>query len=162
MDMLFTILNLACTGFAFILTIFAAIKFRKERRFKPVALGIAALLSLVLLPIYFAISGIHLNFWLGMLTFALGGFLGLISGGTAKLRPATAGVIGKQSWLAFLIWGLSLILSMLVNLSASPVASALGALPLCFTTGLQFSANLLLGLRTLRVKRQPQQGIIKG
>lgn len=153
MDLVFKALNLGCAGFAFVLTIVAALNFRKERRFKPLILGISALLSLILLPVYLAISGIHLNFLLTFLVFALGAGLGLFSGGTAKLRRVPPGVVGKQSWLAFLIWALSLVFSMLMNLFASPLTSALGALPLCFTTGIQFSANALLAVRTRRAAK---------
>lgn len=153
MDIFFKAINLVCSGFSFVLIIFAAVKFRKERLFKPLALAFALLLSLVMLPIYFAISGIRLNFFLGFAAFVIGGFFGFLSGRSAKLRRSPLGVMGKQSWLAFLIWGLSLVFSMLVNLAASPVASALGALPLCFTTGIQVSANLNLLFRTRKLGR---------
>lgn len=159
MDLFFKAINLICTGVSFVLVIFAVLRFRKERLFKPFALLISVFLSAILLPVYFSISGIRLNFALGFVIFTLGLGLGVISGGTAKLRPDTKGVMGKQSWIAFLIWGLSLVFSMLLNLTNSTTASALGALPLCFTTGIQVSSNMILAFRTLRLGRLRPAGL---
>jgi hypothetical protein len=152
MDLLFKGLNLTCSGFAFILIIFAVIKFRKERLFKPLTLASSAVLSTVILPIYLVISGIRLNFLLGFLLLIVGLGLGIVSGLTAKIRAGKPGIMGKQSWAAFLIWGLSLIFSILMNLSASSVTSALGVMPLCLTTGIQGSSNMILALRTLKLR----------
>lgn len=153
MEMFFQGFNLLCSGSAFVMVIFAVIKFRKERLFKPLALIISLLISVILLPIYLSISGIHLSFFLRFLAFFLGFGLGIISGVTAKLRQSKPGIIGKQSRIAFLIWGLSLVFSMLMNLSSSPTVSALGALPLIFTTWIQVSANLVLLFRTIKLSR---------
>jgi len=153
MTIFFKAINLVCTGISFALIIFAVLKFRKERLFKPFALLVSVFLSAILLPVYFSISGIRLNFALGFVIFTLGLGLGMVSGGTAKLRHDMKGVMGKQSWIAFLIWGISLVFSMLLNLTNSTTASALGALPLCFTTGIQVSSNLILAIRTFRLRR---------
>jgi len=153
-DSIFQGVNLLCSAFVFALTILAVINFRKPRPFKPAILLVSIILTGLMLVIYIPLSGIRLNFFIGAAFFFLGMILGGVSGFSVKLGRGENGVIGRTSRLGFLLWGFSLVFSMLMNLLPSTLASTLGALPFCLTSGMQLSSNVIVLFRTLALIRQ--------
>jgi hypothetical protein len=154
MDILFQGVNLLCSFFVLILTILAVINFRKKRPFKPLNLIITIVLSMLTLLLYVPVSGIQVRFILGFLIFITGLFFGWVTGRTIQLEKVEQQVIGRHSRISFLLWGLSLVFSMLMNLAPGSLASTLGALPLFLTTGMQVSANFIILRKTRKLRKQ--------
>lgn len=154
MDAFYQTLNLVCSGFVLLLMFVVVITYRKQRRFKPLILLISAVLSLLILVAYVPITGIEINFVIAAVFFSVGLLFGGISGITATLSKQEDVVFGRFSRISFVLWCLSLILTMLMNRSSSAIGSALALLPFCLTTGMQFSSNLILSLRTMLLKRK--------
>lgn len=139
---LFTLLTVAMT-LAMVLT------FRKERRIGLFAPLISGLLSLVLLPIFIALSGASLNLCIGLPILILGGVLGYLRGQTTKMYYKDSEVVGRASIFFLLLWGVSLILAQLLNIVGSVLLSAIGLIPLFFSTGTQVGLNANIFLRRL-------------
>jgi len=139
---LFTLLTVAMT-LAMVLT------FRKERRIGLFAPLISGLLSLVLLPIFIALSGASLNLCIGLPILILGGVLGYLRGQTTKMYYKDSEVVGRASIFFLLLWGVSLILAQFLNIVGSVLLSAIGLIPLFFSTGTQVGLNANIFLRRL-------------
>jgi len=139
---LFTLLTVAMT-LAMVLT------FRKERRIGLFAPLISGLLSLVLLPIFIALSGASLNLCIGLPILILGGVLGYLRGQTTKMYYKDSEVVGRASIFFLLLWGVSLILAQLLNIVGSVLLSAIGLIPLFFSTGTQVGLNANIFFRRL-------------
>lgn len=139
---LFTLLTVAMT-LAMVLT------FRKERRIALFAPLISGLLSLVLLPIFIALSGASLNLCIGLPILILGGVLGYLRGQTTKMYYKDSEVVGRASIFFLLLWGVSLILAQFLNIVGSVLLSAIGLIPLFFSTGTQVGLNANIFLRRL-------------
>jgi len=139
---LFTLLTVAMI-LAMVLT------FRKERRIGLFAPLISGLLSLVLLPIFIALSGASLNLCIGLPILILGGVVGYLRGQTTNMYYKDGEVVGRDSIFFLLLWGVSLILAQLINMAGSVLLSAVGLVPLFFSTGTQVGLNANIFLRRL-------------
>ena len=95
----------------------------------------------------------QVRFILGLFFFGMGIFFGIITGRTIELEMVEDKVLGRYSRISFLLWGLSLVFSMLMNLASSPLASTLGALPLFLTTGMQVSGNFIILQKTNKLRK---------
>ena len=135
MDNAFSWLNLVCSGFTILMVLVMLITFRKPRpigRFTPL---LSMLLSLLLLALFWLLSGVTLNGLVALLVFGLGLAAGLVIGLTTRLVTQGRRVLGRYSWLFLAAWGGSVVLAQLLAWSGWALAAALGIIPLLFSTG---------------------------
>lgn len=147
MDTALNLLNLTCAIFTFVMVIFMLVTFRKPRTIGRFAPLLSALLSLLLLGLFWLLSGAHLNGLVALPIFVLGLGLGGLIGLTARLYPQGNRVMGRHSWLFLAGWGFSLVLAQLLVLTGWPLAASLGLIPLIFSTGSNVGRELSLFIR---------------
>ena len=85
MDLVLRLFSLVCAGFTMLLVVVMLFTFRKPRRIGRFTPLLSALLSLLVLGLFWWISGAHLNRWVAWPLFGLGLLVGLVAGGTARL-----------------------------------------------------------------------------
>jgi hypothetical protein len=147
MDTALSLLNLVCAAFTFGMVILMLVTFRKPRTIGRFAPLLSALLSLLLLGLFWLLSGAHLNGLVAVPAFGLGLALGGLIGLTARLYPQGDRVMGRHSWLFLLGWGASLVLAQLLLWTGWPLAASLGLIPLVFGTGTNVGRELSLFVR---------------
>ena len=147
MDTILSLLNLVCAAFTIALVIVMLITFRKPRvigRFTPL---LSILISLLLLGVFWLLSGAHLPWLVAVPLFALGLGLGGVIGFTARLYPQGGRVMGRHSWLFLAGWGASLVLAQLLAWTGWPLAASLGLAPLVLSTATNTGREAALLLR---------------
>lgn len=146
MNTIFIILGTFGSVFALVMTVLSMINYQKPRKITAVSTFLSGLISLLSLAALTILGGMSLNFDLGFLILMAGLFLGYLRGTAVKLIWENGRVIGRNSILFLILWGLSLALSQLLGLFGSPLLASLGLIPVAFTTGLQagYFGNLFL------------------
>ena len=134
METVLSLFNLICAGITFLLVILMVITFRKPRAIGRFAPLLSILLSLLLLALFWILSGAHLPWLVAVPLFALGLALGGVIGFTARMYPQGGRVMGRHSWLFLLGWGASLVLAQLLVWTSWPLAASLGLAPLVLST----------------------------
>ena len=124
---------------------------------KPQAIGffspvISGFFSLLLLGVYWLISGAQLRVSIALVLISLGGIIGLLLAMTTRLYREGKRVMGKQSWLILLGWGSSLLVTQLLTLTGAGLAASIGLMGLVFSTGTTLGRDLNLFVRRLRVE----------
>jgi hypothetical protein len=134
-------------------TIAMVLTYRRERRFGAGSLLISIVLSAAMLPAFALISGVKANLWMAGLALVVGLLVGIVRGLGTQLYQRNGQVVGRHSLLFLLGWGLSYALAAALNLLGSVLASAVGLLALCLSTGAQVGLNgwLLIRCLTLRL-----------
>ena len=155
MDLVLRLFNLVCAGFTMLLVVVMLFTFRKPRRIGRFTPLLSALLSLLVLGLFWWISGAHLNRWVAWPLFGLGLLVGLVAGGTARLYRQGDRVMGKHSLLFLVGWGLSLVLAQMMAWSGWPLAASLGLIPLLVGTGTTAGRELVIFLRRQSRRLRP-------
>lgn len=154
MNTLMIILGTLGSVFAAVLTALSVRNAKKPRvvslpsTFLAGAFALGGLLALLLL------GEMWLEPLLGIPLLLVGLLLGFLRGQAVKLDWAGKAVLGRNSTLFILLWGLSLGLSQLLGLLGSPLLASLGLVPVLFSTGLQLGFNANLFLRRLAMRRK--------
>ncbi len=161
MNKIFIILGTLGSVFAFVMTALAVINYKKPKKvtgWSSFLSGLMALLGLVAMTF---LGGMRLNLELGFPIFLMGLFLGYLRGTAVKLNWENNQVIGRNSILFLILWGLSLALSQLLGLLGSPMLASLGLIPVVFTTGLQagYYGNLFLRRLIMGRKAKSRKGL---
>ena len=155
MDLVLRLFNLVCAGFTMLLVVVMLFTFRKPRRIGRFTPLLSALLSLLVLGLFWWISGAHLNRWVAWPLFGLGLLVGLVAGGTARLYRQGDRVMAKHSLLFLVGWGLSLVLAQMMAWSGWPLAASLGLIPLLVGTGTTAGRELVIFLRRQSRRLRP-------
>ncbi len=161
MNTIFIILGTLGSVFAVVMTVLSMINYKKPRKITAVSTFLSGLISLLSLAALTILGGMSLNFDLGFLLFMAGLFLGYLRGTAVKLIWENGQVIGRNSILFLILWGLSLALSQLLGLFGSPLLASLGLIPVVFTTGLQagYYGNLFLRRLIMGRKGKDRKGL---
>ncbi len=154
MNTLMIILGTLGSVFAAVFTVLSLINYRKPRKITVLSTFLSGLISTLSLAVMTFLGGMSLNLELGLPLFMIGVLLGFLRGITVKLRWENGLVIGRNSWLFLILWGLSLALSQLLGMLGSPLLASLGLIPVFFTTGLQGGFYGILFLRRLIMGRK--------
>ena len=149
MNTIFTILGILGSVFAVVMTALSMINYRKPRKITGLTTFLSGLISLLSLAALSVLGGMSLTLELGFPLFMVGLFLGYLRGTAVKLKWENDQVIGRNSIIFLILWGLSLALSQLLGLLGSPLLASLGLIPVVFTTGLQTGYYGILFLRRL-------------
>lgn len=159
MDDVYLLLGFLLAAITATLTLLMLITFRRERRISVLSSLLSTLLSLVMLPIFVAVSGARLNPVIGVPALIFGLLLGFLRGQTMRLYFKGNHVMGRHSLLFLFFWGGSLILTQLFSLFESNLWAAAGLIPLYLTTGTQVGmyGNILLRRIAMQPPRGPMQ-----
>ncbi len=149
MSTIFIILGTLGSAFAVVFTILSMINYRKPRKITILSAFLSGLISLLSLAAMTVLGGMSLNLELGFPLFIVGLLLGYLRGAAVKMNWENGQVIGRNSILFIVLWGLSLALSQLLGLLGAPLLASLGLIPVVFTTGLQAGLFGHLFLRRL-------------
>ena len=149
MSTIFIILGTLGSAFAVVFTILSMINYRKPRKITILSTFLSGLISLLSLAAMTVLGGMSLNLELGFPLFIVGLLLGYLRGAAVKMNWENGQVIGRNSILFIVLWGLSLALSQLLGLLGAPLLASLGLIPVVFTTGLQAGLFGHLFLRRL-------------
>lgn len=155
MNVVYFLIGVLATMFTLAITILMLFTFRKERRINALSPFVSAALSLIMLPVFVLLSGARLNLLIGLPILILGLLVGFLRGLTTRLYYDNGQVMGKNSWLFLLGWGLSLALAQLLNFLGSALLASLGLIPMFLSTGTQVGINTTIFLRRLMI-RPPQ------
>ena len=155
MDTVYRIITVVAALLTLAATIWGLLSARRERRITVFSSGLSAFLSAILLPVFILLVGVRLNPLVGLPILVLGLMVGCAGGAIAKLTYKDGQVVGKNSWLFLLLWGASLVLAQLINLSGSRLTMALGFTPIFLTTGTQVGRDGTVFLRRLFMKPPP-------
>lgn len=152
MNALLTFIGLLGGICAFVLTIIAAFNLRKPRKITVLTTLLSVLISLLALLAMILLGGLRVRGLVGVPFFLLGLLLGFLRGLTVRLSWHGRQVIAENSVLFVILWGFSLVLSLLMGMLEVPVLASLGLVPAIFSTGLQagYYFNLFLRRITLR------------
>lgn len=156
MDVLLRLIGLLAVGFTLVMTLFALVAFRKERRIGVLSPLISMVVSLVVLPVFMLVSGARLNLLLALPVMAFGLLAGFLRGQTTRLYYKEGRVVGRHSLFFLLGWGASLALSQLLSLFESTLLASVGLLPLFLSTGTQVGIDGNIFLRRLFMRRPPE------
>ncbi len=137
MNLIFIILGTLGSVFAVVMTALSMINYRKPRKITVLSTFLSGLISLLSLAAMVWLGGMRLASYLSAPLFMVGLTLGYLRGAGVKLNWENGQVIGRNSILFLILWGLSLALSQLLGLFGSPLLASLGLIPVFFTTGLQ-------------------------
>lgn len=161
MNTIFIVLGTLGSVFAVVMTALAMINYRKPKKITGLSTFISGLISLLSLAALTILGGMALNLDLGFPLFLFGLFLGYLRGTSVKLNWENGQVIGRNSILFLILWGLSLALSQLLGMLGSPLLASLGLIPVVFTTGLQagYYGNLFLRRIIMGRKGKPRKGL---
>jgi hypothetical protein len=137
------------------------INYRKPRKITALSTFLSGLISLLLLAAMIFLGGMRLNLELGFPLFLAGLFLGYLRGTAVKLNWENDQVIGRNSILFLILWGLSLALSQMLGMLGSSLLASLGLIPVVFTTGLQagYYGNLFLRRLIMGSEAKPRKGL---
>ena len=161
MNTIFIILGTLGSVFAVVMTALSMINYRKPRKVTALSTFLSGLISLLSLTALTVLGGMSINLELGFPLFMVGFFLGYLRGTAVKLNWENDLVIGRNSILFLILWGLSLALSQLLGLFGSPLLASLGLIPVVFTTGLQagYYGNLFLRRLIMGKKGKTRKGL---
>ncbi len=161
MNTIFIILGTLGSVFAVVMTALAMINYRKPKKITGLSTFLSGLISLLSLAALTILGGMRLNLELGLPLFMVGLFLGYLRGTAVKLNWENGQVIGRNSIIFLILWGLSLALSQLLGLLGSPLLASLGYIPVVFTTALQagFYGNLFLRRLIMGRKAKTRKGL---
>lgn len=137
MTLFYQILGFLSFVFAIVMTGVMLVTFRKPRRVTALSALVSVLISLALLPIYLALSGVNPDPRLALPIFSLGLLVGFLRGQTTKLEYVGDDVVGKHSLFFLVLWGASLAISQLLSMFDSVILLAVGLSSLFFSTGTQ-------------------------
>lgn len=154
MNAIFTVLGTLGSVFAAVMTALSMINYRKPRKITTLSIFLSGLISLLSLAAMVWLGGMRLASYLSAPLFMIGLLLGYLRGAGVKLNWENGQVIGRNSILFLILWGLSLALSQLLGLFGSPLLASLGLIPVFFTTGLQAGLFGHLFLRRLIMGRK--------
>jgi hypothetical protein len=141
------------------LTIYLVLTFRKPRQVSLWGKILSVVISLAMLLFFILISGAKLNLLVGLPILIVGGVLGFIRGLAMKFSYQENQVIARGSWLFLLVWGGSWIIAQLINFFGSRLLSAVGLIPVFFSTGTQLGLDGILLLRRIVVYFRPPPGM---
>ena len=153
MNSIYLVLGTMGSVFAVIMTILSVIAFRKPRKITVLSTLISGLISVLALAAMILLGGMRINPLLGFPLLIFGALLGFLRGQGVKLSWEGDKVVGRNSILFLILWGLSLALSQLLGTQGSPMLASLGLIPAAFTTGLQVGLYGNLFLRRLFLRR---------
>jgi hypothetical protein len=154
MNPIFIILGTLGSAFAAVMTALSLINFRKPRKITLLATFMSGLIALLGLAAMLLLGGLWLEPYLGVPLFMIGLLLGYLRGAAVRLNWERDQVLGRNSILFLILWGLSLALSQLLGLLGSPLLASLGLIPVVFTSGLQAGLFGHLFLRRLIMGRK--------
>lgn len=152
MDTIFQTISLVSAVIIAGITLVALFASNKERCLNPLTLLFSIVIVSLMLPVFVFLSHAQLNLLLSLPLLAFGFIVGLAWGLTTRVYYKYGRVVGKPSLLALGVWGGSYFLSQVSNLFGSPILSALGLVPLLFTTGTQVGRDSNILLRLLLIK----------
>ncbi len=155
MASIWRIVTLISSALAVAATIAMVVTYRRERRISAGSLVPSIVISAAMLPVYAWVSGVKANLLLASLAVVVGLLVGMVRGLGTRLHYQNRQVMGRHSLLFLLGWGLSYALSAAVNLLGSVLASAVGLLALCLSTGTQVGLNGWLLVRCLTLRPSP-------
>ena len=148
-----SLLSYILAGFTVVLTLLMLVTFRAEKRISFLSSFLSVVLSVLLLPVFLAVTGARLNPLLGVPVLVLGLLVGWVKGQTMRLYYKGDAVMGRHSLLFLLIWCVSLVAVQLLTTLESRLWSAVGLVPVFFTTGTQVGMYTNLTLRRLLMRR---------
>ncbi len=140
--------SLVVTALLVLLMLFT---FRKPRAVSILSPIFSVFFSLLLLGVYWIISGAELRISIALVMISLGGIIGLLLAMSTRLYREGNRVMGKQSWLILLGWGSSLLVTQLLTLTGAALAASIGLMGLVFNTGITLGRDLNLFVRRLRI-----------
>lgn len=154
-DSIFLILGSIGGVAAVVMTLVSAINYHKPRRISALSSLLAGLIAALGLAALILLGGMAIKLALGLPLLMLGLLFGYFRGQAVKLNWQNEIVIGRNSPLFLIIWGLSLALSQFLGLLGSPLLASLGLIPAVFSTGLQlgYHGNLFLRRIFMRPNR---------
>lgn len=153
MEILIRIFNYIILGLLIILTVVMLLTFRKPRvigKFTPL---LSFLISFLILVLIIILSGARLNPLLFVPIFCIGVMVGLLYGISMKLYIFNKHVIGKQSWLFLLCFGISLVVTHLLIMTTNKLYASLGLIPLIFSVGTVFGREVSIFVRRIRMQK---------
>lgn len=161
MDAIWIILGTLGSVFTAVMTVMAAINFRKPRKITLLSTFLSGLIALLGLAAMVFLGGMQVALYLGGPLFVAGILLGYLRGAGVKMQWENENVIGRNSILFLILWGLSLALSQLLGLFGSPLLASLGLIPAVFTTGLQagYYGHIFLRRLVMRKKERNRKGL---
>jgi len=146
------------TVFAVVMTILAALSFRKHRKISALSILFSGILAAAALGMMIFLGGLRLKLLLALPLLLLGMLLGFLRGQTVHMQWQGTQVVGRNSILFLLMWGLSLAFGQLLGMLGSPLLASLGLVPAVFSTGLQLGFQGNLFLRRLAMRQQKPAG----
>jgi len=156
MNTIFRIIGVLGGAFAVLMTIIAAIGYRKPKKVSLVSSLLSGMIALLSLGALVFLGGIRIEPIIGLPLLVLGLLLGFLRGQAVKLRWEDEVVISRNSILFLIVWGFSLALSQFLGLLGSSLLASLGLIPAVFSTGLQlgYYGNIFLRRLFMRPGRE--------
>ena len=147
MNTFLKLLGALSSFFVIIMTLIAALSLRKPRKISSLSTFISGIVALIAMLVMVLLGGLRIRLIFVVPTLLLGVLFGFVRGQLVKFNLVGKQVVGRNSILFIILWGLSLGVSLLLSLFNFPWLASLGLLPVIFSTGLQIGYNLNLFLR---------------
>jgi hypothetical protein len=160
MNTIFQIIGALGGVFLVLMTIISAISYRKPKKVTLVTNLLSGLIALLSLGALVLLGNMRIEPIIGLPLIVMGLLLGFLRGQAVKLSWEAEVVIGRNSILFLIVWGLSLALSQFLGLLGSTLLASLGLIPAVFSTGLQLGYYGNIFLRRLFMRPGRESGIM--
>ena len=160
MNPIYSIIGAVGGVFAVVMTIISAISYRKPKKVSLVTSIFSGLIALLSLGALVFLGNIRIELLIALPLLVVGLLLGFLRGQAVKLYWESEVVIGRNSILFLIVWGLSLALSQFLGLLGSTLLASLGLIPAVFSTGLQLGYYGNIFLRRLFMRQGQEGGIM--
>lgn len=134
-------------------TVAMVVTFGRERRVGSASRLLSIAISVIAVLVYVLISGARTSWLAALAALGIGLAIGSVRGLLVQLSWRDGRVVGRNSWLLLLVWGMSYAAANLFNLSRSPLLSSSGLILLCLSTGTQVGDGAALIIRSLSRSR---------
>lgn len=134
-------------------TVAMLVTFRRQRRVGSTSRLLSIAISVVAFLAYVLISGARTSWVAALAALGIGLAIGTVRGLLVQLSWRDGQVVGRNSWLLLVVWGMSYAIAHLLNLLRSPLLSSSGLILLCLSTGTQVGDGATLLARSLSLPR---------